>query len=97
MQSSKNIELIVVDNNSTDGTKTIAQKYTNKVYNFGPERSAQRNYGAAKSKGKYPVFLDADMELSPLHLPEFVQAIKKLRIGDGFLIQRLLSEVIWQG
>jgi len=40
------IEIIVVDNNSTDGTKGIAKRFTDKVYNYGPERSAQRNFGA---------------------------------------------------
>lgn len=64
-QTYKNIELIVVDNSSTDATKTIAKKYTDKVYNRGPERSAQRNYGAKKSRGDFLLFIDADMELTP--------------------------------
>lgn len=46
-----NIELIVVDNNSTDKTKEIAWRYTDKVFNKGPERSAQRNFGAKNSIG----------------------------------------------
>ena len=46
------IEIIVVDNNSIDKTKQIALRYTDKVYNFGPERSAQRNFGVEKSKWK---------------------------------------------
>jgi glycosyltransferase involved in cell wall biosynthesis len=62
-QSYLNIEIIVVDNNSTDGTKKIAENYTDKVFNKGPERSAQRNFGAKKAKGKYLLFLDADMVL----------------------------------
>ncbi len=88
-QTYKNIEIIVVDNDSNDKTKEIARKYTKKVYDKGPERSAQRNYGMIdKSKGKYVMFLDADMILSPsiieicvnsmggnviaLHIPEIV-------------------------
>lgn len=58
------IEIIVVDNNSVDKTKDIAYKCTAKVYDFGPERSAQRNYGVGKSEGKYILYLDADMNLS---------------------------------
>ena len=58
------IEMIVVDNNSTDRTREIAEKYTNKVYIKGPERSAQRNYGIRNAKGQYILFLDADMSLS---------------------------------
>ncbi len=63
-QSYKNIEIIVVDNNSTDKTVEIAKKYTKLVFNRGPERSAQRNYGALKSKGNFLLFIDSDMELS---------------------------------
>lgn len=63
-QTYQNIELIVVDNNSTDNTKDIARKYTDKVFNKGPERSAQRNYGVKKSKGDYVLIIDSDMELT---------------------------------
>jgi glycosyltransferase involved in cell wall biosynthesis len=63
-QNYKNIELIVVDNNSTDNTKQIAQNYTQLVYNIGPERSAQRNCGSQTSKGDYLLIIDSDMELS---------------------------------
>lgn len=65
-QSYQNIEIIVVDNYSTDKTKEMALKYTDKVYDKGPERSAQRNYGMIdKSNGEYVMFVDADMILSP--------------------------------
>lgn len=57
-------EIIVVDNNSIDETKQVAKKYANKVFNLGPERSAQRNFGAKNAKGQYLFFLDADMRLS---------------------------------
>lgn len=63
-QSYPNVELIVVDNNSTDQTKPIAAQYTGKVYNRGPERSAQRNYGVRRSQGEYVLIIDSDMELS---------------------------------
>lgn len=64
-QTYKSIEILVVDNNSADQTKAIAKRYTNKVFNKGPERSAQRNLGVDKSKGEYILVLDADMELKP--------------------------------
>jgi glycosyltransferase involved in cell wall biosynthesis len=71
------IEIIVVDNNSTDGTKEIARKYTKKVYNKGPERSAQRNYGMIeKAKGKYVMYLDADMILSSTVIEKAVQKLE---------------------
>jgi glycosyltransferase involved in cell wall biosynthesis len=63
-QSYKNIEILVVDNNSTDDTIEIAKRYTDKVFNKGPERSAQRNFGARQSEGEHLLFVDHDMELS---------------------------------
>lgn len=69
-QTYKNIEIIVVDNGSSDRTKEIALKYTENIFDRGPERSAQRNLGMIeKSSGKYVMYVDADMLLSP-HLIE---------------------------
>lgn len=60
------IELIVVDNNSSDNTKQISSKYTDLIFDKGPERSAQRNFGMInRSSGSYVMFVDADMILSP--------------------------------
>ncbi|MCX7882513.1 MAG: glycosyltransferase [Brevinematales bacterium] len=65
-QTYPNIEMIVVDNFSTDKTVEIARSYTEKVYLKGPERSAQRNYGMKeKAGGEYVMYVDADMILSP--------------------------------
>ncbi|MBI4058007.1 glycosyltransferase [Candidatus Microgenomates bacterium] len=58
------IEIIVVDNFSTDKTVHLAKKFTSKVWKRGSERSAQRNFGAEHARGDYLLFLDADMELS---------------------------------
>lgn len=63
-QSYEPIELIVVDRDSADGTKLIARYYTGLVFNHGPERSAQRNFGFSKSSGDYVAFIDSDMVLS---------------------------------
>ena len=62
-QSFKNIEIIVVDNFSTDKTEEISKQFTIRVFKKGPERSVQRNFGADKAKGKYLLILDSDMEL----------------------------------
>ncbi len=55
-------ELIIVDTGSTDRTKEIALKYTDKVYDFEwcNDFSAARNYGLKKAKGKWFMQLDAD-------------------------------------
>ena len=59
------IEIIVVDNYSTDNTKKIAKEYADIVANIGPERNTQRNYGMLDlSTGDYLVWIDADMILT---------------------------------
>jgi glycosyltransferase involved in cell wall biosynthesis len=58
------IEVILVDNNSTDNTRAVAAKFGCRLYTHGPERSAQRNFAAQKARGEYILFLDADMLLS---------------------------------
>lgn len=64
-QTYQHIEIIVVDRDSTDNTKAIAQQFTPHVYNRGPERCAQRNYGVRMSSGQYVAIIDSDMELTP--------------------------------
>ncbi len=76
-QSYKNIEIIVVDNNSTDNTKEIAHKYTDKVYNKGPERSAQKNYGVEKANGDFVYFVDSDFILDREVISECIEKSKK--------------------
>lgn len=77
-QTYKNIEIIVVDNNSTDDTKVIAKKYTDKVFNKGPERSAQVNYGVTKAKGEFIYKVDSDFFVDKKVVD---QCIKKSRQG----------------
>lgn len=79
-QNYKNIELIVVDNFSTDETQAIARNYTSKFFIKGPERSAQRNFGAKNSKGNYLFFIDSDMELEKQVIQECLE-----KINDGGL------------
>lgn len=85
-QTYKNIELIVVDNNSIDGTKEIADKYADKVLNKKPERSAQRNFGAKNSKGECILFIDSDMKLSEDVVLSCVKEIEKDKDIKGIII-----------
>lgn len=71
-QTLPSVELIVVDNASTDRTVEIARRYADNVQDTGPERSRQRNFGAQLASGKWLVFLDSDMVLQPVNLHECV-------------------------
>lgn len=84
-QTYKYSEIILVDNNSSDNTIKIAKKFGVKCYTFGPERSAQRNYGARKARGKYLLFLDADMELTKGVVSSCFYMVAKKRV-DGVVI-----------
>lgn len=80
----ENIEIIVVDNNSTDKTKDIIGKFQKglaplnlKMFNGGPERSAQKNFGVEKSGGEYFIHLDADMTLDKDVVRECVEKVSE--------------------
>lgn len=85
-QSYRNLEIIVVDNNSDDTTKEIAKKHTKNVFNIGPERSTQRNYGVKKAKGDYVVIIDSDMVLSKTVIAQCERKILSGRSSDAQLI-----------
>ena len=95
-QSFKQFEIIVVDNNSTDTTKQISDKYTKSVYNYGPERSSQRNYGVKKSKGEYVLILDADMELTKDVLRSCAKKMKKdVSVGALIIPEKSFGKGFW--
>ena len=64
LNSIKNLvdEIIIVDTGSTDKTKEIAKKYTNKIYDFKwvDDFSKARNFSFSKATKDYIMWLDAD-------------------------------------
>ncbi len=76
-QTYPHVEVIVVDNFSTDTTQEIAKKYTEKVFTQGPERSAQTNFGVAQAKGEYVYKVDSDFVLDPEVVQECVEEAAK--------------------
>lgn len=96
-QTYKNIEVILVDNNSKDATLDITKKYKVQIYQFGPERSAQRNYGEKKTKGKYLLFLDADMKLTPKVVETCIKKIRKGKnIGGVAIPEESVAYSFWE-
>lgn len=74
-----NKEIIVVDNNSTDGTRDILKKYSKKVKLYFSENnsgySAGNNSGAKNAKGKYLVFINPDCQVEKNWLEEVEKII----------------------
>ncbi len=108
-QTYKAIELIVVDNNSTDNTVHIAKRYADLVLNQGPERSAQRNFGFKHAKGNYVIIPDSDMVFTPEVVMQCVQVmnantdlkavvIPEESFGQGFWAQcKKLERSFYEG
>lgn len=95
-QSYKNYEIILVDNNSTDQTKELARKYTKLVFNKGPERSAQRNFGVFKAKGDFVLVLDADMQLTENVLKDCIKkTTEDLLVGALIIPEKSFGEGFW--
>lgn len=81
------VEVIVVDNASGDGTPDLARAAGARVFEQGPERSAQRNRGAREAGGQYVLFLDADMRLPRETLEEILQSIHGETAPDALYVR----------
>lgn len=79
------IEIILVDNNSSDSTKNIVKKFSEVRYVFEPRqgRSFARNHGIAISTGKYLAFLDADAYVQDDWLTEILKAFDDAKVGGA--------------
>lgn len=90
-------EVVVVDNNSDDGTQDIAASCGVRVVQQGPERSAQRNRGAREADADFLCFMDADMRMQQDTLREILAKIRggeidamwirEIRVGRGWWIK----------
>jgi glycosyltransferase involved in cell wall biosynthesis len=87
-QTYKNIEVIVVDNYSTDNTREIAERYGAKVYVHGDERAKQINYGVKMAKGKYIFETGSDMVSDPTYI---IEAVNKCLEGYDAVYSSVIS------
>lgn len=82
-QTLTDIEVIVVDDGSTDNTRNIVADFANKdprlmlVEQANQFAGVARNNGMSKARGKYLYFLDADDYIESNALEELVNAIEQ--------------------
>ena len=107
-RQSEPVELVVVDNHSTDETKSIAAHEADLVLDAGPERSSQRNVGVAEATGEFVLLVDSDMVLEPQTVAECVTAaedadavavvVPESTVGEGALAHiRALERSCYEG
>lgn len=96
-QTFSDVELIVVDDGSTDGTRELLARYENQLTSVTQENrgvSAARNTGISRSRGKLTAFLDSDDEWLPdklmrqverysRHTRDFISHTDEIWIRDG--------------
>lgn len=82
-------EIIIVDTGSIDSTKTIALKYTDKVYKFlwCNDFSAARNYSISKAGHEYILVIDGDEKLEEMNRSELEALIEENPQGVGRLLR----------
>lgn len=81
-------EIIIVDTGSTDLSKEICSKYTDKIYDYiwHDDFSAARNYSFSKASGDYILWLDADDVVPQSSLQELVFLKEKL-FADTYMLK----------
>lgn len=81
-------EFIIVDTGSTDATKTIASRYTDKVYDFEwiDDFAAARNFAFSKASMDYIYSADADERLDEENRQKFL-VLKEALIPEVEIVQ----------
>lgn len=91
-------EIIVVDTGSTDATKKIAERYTDKIYDFTwkDDFSAARNFAFSKATKEYIYSADADEVLSQENRKRF-RMMKEALLPEIEIVQMKYGNQLQHG
>lgn len=91
-------EIIIVDTGSTDATKQIARKYTDKIYEFQwiDDFSAARNFAFSKATKEYIYSADADEVLSEENRERF-RLLKETLLPEIEIVQMKYGNQLQMG
>lgn len=83
-------EILVINDDSTDDTVKIAEKFGAKVikHSLNESFAGQRNFGLEKARGEWVFFVDADERVSKELADEIKESIKKDNV-NGFYFRRI--------
>ncbi len=86
-QTYKELELIIIDDGSTDNTRQLIERLTDKriIYLYQENRGlpTARNKGIENAKGKYIAFLDSDDIWLPTKIEKQLGVFKKSKFNPG--------------
>ncbi|WP_297416981.1 glycosyltransferase [Clostridium sp.] len=91
-------EIIIVDTGSTDNTKKIASKYTNKIFDFEwiDDFSAARNFAFSKANKDYIYSADADEVIDKENHKKFMN-IKQVLLNEIEIVQMKYTNQLEHG
>jgi glycosyltransferase involved in cell wall biosynthesis len=72
-QTYESVEVIVVDNLSSDGTPELARAFRCRLVSKASNRLVARHEGVLRAKGRYVLFADSDQTLDPSCIRELVR------------------------
>ena len=102
IQTNKDFEVIISDDNSTDDTAKLSNSFKDKFINYQliTHQSAcvskGRNIGAQKANGKYLIFFDADVEVAPNFIAGIKNHIEKNNL-DALSVWNRPKNASWKG
>jgi glycosyltransferase involved in cell wall biosynthesis len=94
-QTYKNLEIVVVDNFSTDDTWATARQMADIVIAAGPERSTQRNLGILRGHGEWVLWIDSDMELPSRTIELMVVRAQETDADGVFVPESTIGDGYW--